>query len=159
MLNFCYVLVTNYKNWKNVNKCDIIYVDVDFLHQSNKKQEEKEMTEFCYNNLERLMQIREEVFGEGGKIEQGITLQNLDMYKFLISMSIYYKLAINVDMWEKIRDRAISLDAGVKNRVFFEKSDTRRGITDQLYFQNFMKEASRDTKFLGVYQTYFDRVA
>ena len=117
------------------------------------------MTEFCYNNWERLMQIREEVLGEGGKIEQGITPQNLDMYKFLISMSIYYQLDISVDMWEKIRDRAISLDTGVKNRVFFEKRDTRRGITDQLYFQNFMQEASRDTKFLGVYQTYFHRAA
>lgn len=158
MLNFCYVLVTNYRNWKNVKKCDIIYVDVDFCICPIKTGG-KNMTEFFYENEERLMQIWKEVMGDEGKIKQEITPENLDVYKFLISMSIYYKLGMNVNMWEQIRDCAMFLDSGLKNRVFFEKSDIRQGTVDSLYFRNFMKEASRDTKFLGVYQTYFNRAA
>lgn len=117
------------------------------------------MTRFFYENEERLMQLQKEILGDKGKIEQEITPQNLDVYKFLISMSIYYKLGMNVNMWEQIKECAMFLDSGVKNRVFFEKSDIRQGIVDSLYFHNFMKEASTDTRFLGIYQTYFNRAA
>lgn len=115
------------------------------------------MTDFYYNNEERLMQLQKEILGEKGKIEQAITPENLVIYKFLISMSIYYNLSRNVNILNTIREHAILLDSSLKNRVFFEKCEAH--TVDTLYFQNFMNEASRDRGFLGVYQTYFDRAA
>lgn len=115
------------------------------------------MTDFYYNNKERLLQLQEEILGDKGEIEQIITPQNVDVYKFLISMSIERGLHICQKAYMLVKQYAILVDCTVQNRVFFEKCDAYS--KDTLYFQNFMKEVSRDTRFLGVYQTYFDRAA
>lgn len=115
------------------------------------------MTDFCYNNEERLLQLQEEILGEGGKIEQTITPENLDVYKFLISMSIERGLHISKKSYMQVKKYAILADCTVPTIVFFEKCDSYS--RDTLYFQNFMKKASRDKEFLGVYQTHFNRVA
>lgn len=115
------------------------------------------MTDFYYNNEERLLQLQEEILGDGGEIGELITLQNVDVYKFLISMSMEMGLYISKVAYYEIKKYAIMVDGTTKNRVFFEKCESYS--RDALYFQNFMKRASKDTGFLGVYQTYFSKAA
>lgn len=115
------------------------------------------MTDFYYNNEERLLQLQEEILGDKGKIEQIITPENLDVYKFLISMSIEMGLHISPKAYRQVKEYAIHADCTVPTIVFFEKCDSYS--MDTLYFQNFIKKVSRDTRFLGVYQTHFNRVA
>lgn len=115
------------------------------------------MTDFYYNNEEQLMWIREEVFGEKGAIDQSIRDDNLDVYKFLIAMSISYGLKINKKIYDYVKARAMSIDFSVENRVFFEKSEY--ASKDVLYFEEFMKKAGNDETFRKKCQTFFKRVA
>lgn len=115
------------------------------------------MTDFYYNNEERLLQLQEEILGDGGEIGELITPQNVDVYKFLISMSIEMGLHISKVAYKEVKKYAIMADGTTKNRVFFEKCESYS--MDALYFQNFMSKTSRDTGFLGVYQTYFSKAA
>lgn len=115
------------------------------------------MTDFYYNNEERLKQLREEVFGEKGRIEQKITTENLDVYMFLISMSMEMNMHMNRKSYNRIREEATYIDGSTKNRVFFEKCESYS--RDILYFQNFMKETSKKNSFISTYYTFFYRAA
>lgn len=103
------------------------------------------MTNFYYSNEEQLMLIREEVFGEKGAIEHVVSEDNLEIYKFLIAMSISYGLKMNQKIYRQLKDRAIYIDYDVKNRVFFEKCES--ASKDILYFEQFMDTLTRDSAF------------
>lgn len=115
------------------------------------------MTDFYYNNEERLLQLQKEILGDEGELWRIITPQNVDVYKFLISMSIERGLHISHKAYMKVREYAVYADCTIQNRVFFEKCDSYS--RDVLYFQNFMERASKDTEFLGVYYNDFNRTA
>ena len=115
------------------------------------------MTEFFYNNEERLRKLQKEVFGEEGTIKQTIEYYNLDVYKFLISMSIWLMLYMNRSSYEQVKAAALLIDGSKANRVFFEKCDAYS--RDVLYFQDFMKGQCKNRQFCDVYYTYFHRAA
>lgn len=103
------------------------------------------MTDFYYNNEEQLMKIREAVFGERGDIDQIISEENVNIYKFLIAISISYGLKMNKEIYKYVKERAIAIDFSVKNRVFFENCEYKS--KDVLYFEEFMKNAGKDELF------------
>lgn len=115
------------------------------------------MTEFYYNNEKRLLQLQEETLGDRGVVGQIVTPENLDVYKFLIAMSMEMGLHISPKAYGLVKQYAISVDSTVQNRVFFEKCDSYK--RDILYFQNFMKEVSEKAMFCSIYYTYFHRAA
>ena len=115
------------------------------------------MTDFYYNNEERLLQLQGEILGDEGELWRIITPQNVDVYKFLISMSIERGLHISHKAYMKVKEYAVYADCTIQNRVFFYMYDSYS--RDILYFHNFMERASKDPEFLSVYYTYFSKAA
>lgn len=87
------------------------------------------MTDFYYNNEERLLQLQGEILGDEGELWRIITPQNVDVYKFLISMSIERGLHINHKAYMKVKEYAVYADCTIQNRVFFKSTIHTQGIS------------------------------